>query len=147
MPIRRNPDHERQAVSLLATAFVVVSGAAATAFMVLAVAEKVTWTDWLVWGAMFGGVVLLILSLLQPREKHISWYKLGFWIGTRDETDPLATYRFRKRRTQSEGALGTNQPPTLESVREAAESTVRWVPHGTVPERDDRKSIKKQRHS
>jgi len=147
VPIRRNPENERQAVSLLATAFVVVAGAAATAFMVLAVAEKATWTDWAVWGAVFGGVVLMLLSMLQPREKQLSWNKLAFWWGARDETDPLETYRFRKRRANSQGTHGTNQPPTLESVREVAESSVRWVPHGTVPERDERKPTKKHRPS
>lgn len=145
MPIRRNRDHERQAVSLLATAFVIVAGAAATAFMVLAVAERASWTDWAVWGSMFGGVVFIILSMLQPREKQMGWQRLAFWTKARDDTDPLETYRFRKRRTSTTGGVGTNQPPTLESVREsAAQGSVRWVPHGSVPERDRRPMDKKR---
>ncbi|MBI1347346.1 hypothetical protein GC163_13790 [bacterium] len=141
---RRNPQQERQAVTLLATAFVVVAGASATAFMVLAVAEQATWTHWLVWGLLFGSVVALIVSMLQPREKQISWNKLGFLWGARDQTDPLATYKFRRRRSSNSGPTGTNVPPTLESVRESAESVVRWVPRGPAPEREPRPSSKKR---
>ncbi|MEK6259531.1 MAG: hypothetical protein AABP62_13015 [Planctomycetota bacterium] len=135
MAIRRNPEPGRQAVTWLATAFVVVVGAASCAFIILGVVDQPT-RPLLVWGSLFGGIVLFLASLAIPRDTQIAKSWIRFWLASRDKTDPNKVYRVGKKRSSAEIPLGTNQPPTLESVREAAEqgASVRWVPHGSSPE-------------
>jgi hypothetical protein len=135
MAFRRNPEPGRQAVTWLATAFVVVVGAASCAFIILGVVDQPT-RPLLVWGSLFGGIVLFLISLAVPRDTQIAKNWIRFWLASRDKTDPNRVYRVGKKRRSAEMPLGTNQPPTLESVREAAEqgASVRWVPHGSSPE-------------
>ncbi|MBC8115335.1 MAG: hypothetical protein H7062_13210 [Candidatus Saccharimonas sp.] len=135
MAIRRNPEPGRQAVTWLATAFVVVVGAASCAFIILGVVDQPT-RPLLVWGSLFGGIVLFLASLAIPRDTQTAKSWIRFWLASRDKTDPNKVYRVGKKRSSAEMPLGTNQPPTLESVREAAEqgASVRWVPHGSSPE-------------
>lgn len=135
MAFRRNPEPGRQAVTWLATAFVVVVGAASCAFIILAVVDQPT-RPLLVWGSLFGGIVLVLISMAVPRDTQIAKNWIRFWLASRDKTDPNQVYRVGKKRRSAELPLGTNQPPTLESVREAAEQgeSVRWVPHGSSPE-------------
>lgn len=134
MPFKRNPETARQAVVWLVTAVVVVIGAAACAFIILGSVDSPT-KPMIVWGSLFGGVVVVLGSLAIPRDgqKGKSW--LGLWLSARDKTDPTQVYRVTKK--QPAVPLGTNEPPTLESVRDAAEqgASVRWVPHGSAPER------------
>jgi len=134
MAFRRNPEPGRQAVTWLATAFVVVVGAASCAFIILGVVDQPT-RPLLVWGSLFGGIVLFLASLAIPRETQIAKSWIRFWLASREKTDPSQVYRVGKKRSSAEMPLGTNQPPTLESVREAAEqgASVRWVPHGSSP--------------
>ena len=135
MAFRRNPELGRQAVTWLVTAFVVVAGAASCAFIIVAVVDQPT-KPLLVWGSLFGGILLFLVSLAVPRDTQISKRWIRFWLAARDKTDPNQVYRVAKKRSSDEMPLGTNQPPTLESVREAAEQgeSVRWVPHGSSPE-------------
>ncbi len=135
MAFRRNPEPGRQAVTWLATAFVVFVGAASCAFIILAVVDQPT-RPLLVWGGLFGGIVVLLISLAVPRDTQIAKSWIRFWLASRDKTDPNQVYRVGKKRRPAETPLGTNTPPTVESVREAAEQgeSVRWVPHGSSPE-------------
>ena len=136
MAFRRDPEAGRQAVTWLASAFVVVVGAASCAFIILGVVDQPT-RPLLVWGALFGGIVLFLISMAVPRDTKIAKGWIRFWLASRDKTDPNKVYRFAKKRPSAEGALGNNQPPTLESIREAADqgASVQWVPHGPPPER------------
>jgi hypothetical protein len=138
MVLRRNPETGRRAVALLATTFVVFIGALLTAFVVLSFSEQGGWQPWVVWSALFLSVVLLLWALTDKREGQVSRLRL-FWDRARAKTDPLSLYKFRKRRHAPDRPLGSNQPPTLESVRESTEgSSVRWVPHGPQPQREKR---------
>jgi len=136
MAFRRDPEAGRQAVTWLASAFVVVVGAASCAFIILGVVDQPT-KPLLVWGALFGGIVLFLISMAVPRDTKIAKGWIRFWLASRDKTDPNKVYRFAKKRPAAEGTLGNNQPPTLESIREAADqgASVQWVPHGPPPER------------
>jgi hypothetical protein len=138
MAFKRDPDAGRQAVTWLASAFVVVVGAAACAFIILGVVDQPT-RPLLIWGALFGGVVLFLVGLAIPRDTNIAKSWMRFWLASRDKTDPNKVYRFSKKRTAQTTQFGTNQPPTLESIREAAEQgeSVKWVPHGPPPDRSD----------
>ena len=137
MAFKRDPDAGRQAVTWLASAFVVVVGAAACAFIILGVVDQPT-RPLLVWGGLFGGIVLLLVGMAIPRDKLIAKNWIRFWLASRDKTDPNKVYRFAKKRPMAEAPLGTNQPPTLESLREAADqgASVQWVPHGPPPDRE-----------
>ena len=135
MAFRRNSEPGRQAVMWLVTAFVVVAGAASCAFIIVAVVDQPT-KPLLVWGSLFGGILLFLISLAVPRDTRIAKRWIRFWLAARDKTDPNQVFRVGKKRNSADTPLGTNQPPTLESVREAAEqgASVRWVPHGSSPD-------------
>ena len=135
MAFQRNSEFGRLAVTWLVTAFVVVVGAASCAFIIVAVVDRPT-KPLLIGASLFGGVVLMLGLMAVPREKQLAKRWIRFWLAARDKTDPNQVYRVAKKRSSAEVPLGTNQPPTLESVREAAEQgeSVRWVPHGSSPE-------------
>jgi hypothetical protein len=133
MPIRRNPEAGRQAVTWLATAFVFLIGAVATAVTLLSVSERAGWQDWTVWAMLFGGVLLMLWALSGGEKAGPA--ALYSWIRVRHRTDPLTVYKPSLKRHGDARPLGSNGPPTLDSIREAAESGVQWVPH-SQPERD-----------
>jgi hypothetical protein len=139
MVIRRNPDGGRTAVALLATALVVFSGAVATAFIVLANAERATWVDWTVWSSLFLRVVQFQFSIRTRNDKeHREWGKFWLWWKRPNkdiEEEYMPTYRTPSR------SAAPNKPPTLESVRELSEQStnVLWVPSGNAPKRHNPK--------
>lgn len=129
MALRRNPDPGRHAVIWLATAFVVFIGLIATAVTLLSVAERAGWQGWTAWGALFAGVIVMLWAL-SGSGSPTSVSSLYSWIRVRQRVDPLTLYKPTLKRTGGDGRpLGSNQPPTLDSIREAAESGVQWVPH------------------
>ncbi|HUQ69774.1 MAG TPA: hypothetical protein VM165_09645 [Planctomycetaceae bacterium] len=141
MAIRRNPDPGRQAVAWLATAFVFLIGAVATALTLLAASERAGWRDWTVWAVLFVGVLTMLWALSGSADKSAA--ALYSWIRVRHRTNPLTLYKPRLRRNRGDGrALGSNQPPTLESLRESADTAVQWVPH-SQPERSKPERPKK----
>jgi len=132
MPFRRNPEPGRIATIFFATAFVIVAGAASCVFIIVTSVQKLT-LPLLAWGALFTGVILLLLAIVFPRNNDSSRRKFQFWLSSQDRTDPTKAYRVGKRRSSEPLAYGTNKPPTAESVREAADqgAAVYWVPHAT----------------
>ena len=135
MAFRRNSEPGRQAATWLVTAFVVVAGAASCAFIIMAVVDRPT-RPLLIGAGLFGGLVLVLGLMAVPRDTQIAKSWIRFWLASRDKTDPNQVFRVGKKRNSADTPLGTNQPPTLESVREAAEqgASVRWVPHGSSPD-------------
>jgi hypothetical protein len=137
----RERDAGRQAVAWLATAFVILIGAGATAFMVLSMTEQAGWRDWLVWAGCFGGLVWFLWSVVRPQSETAGRGWLRLWLKSTDRSDPLRDYKFRRRRRAPESIpLGGQAPPTVDSVREAAETTIKWVPRDNPPPRDRRKA-------
>ena len=134
MAFQRDPDAGRQAVVWLAVAFAVTTGTVVCGFMILAFAEQPR-EPFLVLGGIVGGILLFLWGLSSPKEKHVSQNRLFFWLKAQDHVDPAEIYRPRRRRTGTPKA-GSNRPPTLESVREIAETHSRWVPRGPAPRRD-----------
>ena len=137
MAFRRNSEPGRQAVTWLASAFVVVVGASSCAFIILGVVDQPT-RPLMVWGSLFGGIVLLLVGMAMPRDAYVAKNWIRLWLAARDKTDPNKVYRVGKKRPTADSPLGTIQPPTLESIRDAAEqgASVQWVPHGPPPDRD-----------
>ena len=134
MDFRRNPEPGRQAVLWLATAFVILIGAAACAFIIVVAVEHPS-RHLLVLGAVFGGVVVLLIALALPGEKRDASRWLRLWLATRDRAKPGNVLRIGRKRRSENGEYGTNPPPTLDSVREASDQNVSWVPHGPPPDR------------
>lgn len=134
MVMRRNSDAGRTAVALLATALVVFSGAVATAFIVLATAERATWVDWTVWSSLFVGIVLFLYAIRTKPDKDVSEWG-WFWLWRRPdknaEDDYVPQYRTPTRKD------APNKPPTVDSIRELSDQSanVLWVPSGNAPNR------------
>lgn len=132
MAVQQNRDAGRNAVALLATAVVLLFGAAACAFLILTAVDRPGWP--LAGAAAFFTLFSIVLFTWgtrseQPRERQ----GLLAWLRGRETVDPCESYRPHLRKPQSQD-FGTIAPPSVESVREAAEDFVRWVPHSSVEE-------------
>jgi hypothetical protein len=134
MTIRRNPEPGRQAVLWLATAFVILIGAAACAFIIVVAVEHPS-RHLMILGAIFGAVVVLLISMAVSGERRVGGGMLRLWFAARDRTKPGNVLRIGRKRRSERSDYGTNPPPTVESVREASDQNVSWVPHGPPPDR------------
>ncbi len=135
MVIRRNSENGRVAATLLATSLVILSGASASAFIVLTAAERATWRDWVVWAGIFGGVLGFLVWMRRPTDEPIGpWWQ--FWRRSRPPVDAAASYE-PQYRTPARRTAPT--PPSLEKVRELSEQSaaVLWVPRGSTPPREE----------
>jgi len=136
MGIRRDPEPGRQAVLWLATSIVILIGAAGCAFIVLIAVEQPS-RHLMVWGAIFGGLIVALLSMVIPFDRQHSrrWLRYLFAAHRKDSRNVL---RIGRKPSSAQTEYGTNAPPTLESVREASDQNVTWVPHGPPPHRPRR---------
>ena len=130
---RRNSDSGRLAVIWLATAFVVVIGAGASAFVIIAASDQPE-GPFVVWGVSFAGLILVLLAMSIRWDRPVS--RLQLWLSTKDRSDPTDAYRAARRRTKSREQFGSNEPPSIESVRDAANHGGAWVPHSSQSSRD-----------
>ena len=134
MVIPRNPEPGRQAVLWLATALVLLLGAAVCAFIILAAVENPS-RHFILWGAIFGGLVMLMFWGALPRNKNSAMGRLRLWFAARNRSDPRNVLRIGRKAKPTKVEFGGNAPPSVESVRDAAELNVSWVPHGPPPNR------------
>jgi len=125
---RRNSETGRLAVIWLATAFVVVIGAAASAFVIIAATDQ-TRQPLIVWGVSFAGLILLLLLINIRSDRPFG--KLQVWLSAQNRNDPTDEYRAARRRIQSREQFGSNAPPSIESVRDAADFNGTWVPRSS----------------
>ena len=125
---RRNSDSGRLAVIWLATAFVVVIGAAACLFVIVAGTDHIQW-PLVVWGLSVSGLVFMLISL-SVRWDHPTG-RLHTWLLAQNRNDPTDDYRAARRRIRAREQFGDNAPPTVESVRDAADHGGAWVPRST----------------
>jgi hypothetical protein len=132
MTFRPNRDAGRSAVALLATAVVLLFGAAACALLILTVAEK---PGWPLAGAaaMFVFLSVTLFTWGGRTERPRQRQSLLAWLRGRQTTDPLKDYQPRVRRPVAQ-QFGTNAPPSVETAREAADDFARWVPKSTAEE-------------
>jgi hypothetical protein len=133
MNIHRNPEPGRQAVLWLATAFVILIGAASCAFIVLSAVDNPSWHLTGV-GVCFAGLTIVLMRFTASRDKNsgTSWLRMLLFL--RQKSDPKTVLRIGRRKSATT-PYGTNSPPTLESIRDAAEQNATWVPHGVPPDR------------
>lgn len=130
MNIRRNPETGRQAVLWLATALVVLLGAAGCAFVIVVGADHPERHFW-IWGGIFGGLMLLLITMARTRQQTPGRWLLHWLV--REKAHPRNVLRIGRKKPPAD--FGKNGPPTLESVREASEQNIKWVPHGAPPNR------------
>src|SRR5262245_29941671 len=98
MDIRRNPEPGRTAVLWLATVFVIVIGAAACAFIIIAAVDRPS-EQLLFWGGVFGGVIMVLIVMALRRDKHLGNLWLGVWAATRRRSSPKNVLRIGRKRT------------------------------------------------
>lgn len=134
MSIQRDPDAGRKATAWLAVAFTLTAGAGTCTFIILAFADSPR-QAFLVLGSILAGIILLLWGLSHSRDRQNARDLLAFFRKSQPSTDPADLYQPRKRRLKGV-KVGSNQPPSVESVREIAETHARWVPHGSAPRRD-----------
>ncbi len=134
MAFQRDPLLGRNAVAWFAVTFTMTVGTVVCSFIILACADNPRQGF-----AVLGGVLALILvflwSISNPKDKQPSRTWLQFWRSTQEPPDPAELYQPKRRRRKGT-PLGSNQPPSLEAVKEIAERHARWVPHGPPPKRD-----------
>ncbi|WP_397569496.1 hypothetical protein [Schlesneria sp. T3-172] len=132
---RHNSDRGRLAVTWLATAFVVVIGAAASAFVIIAATDQRE-QPLLVWGASFAGLSFILFLMNLRWDRPVG--KLQTWLFAQHRSDPTDEYRAARRRIQSREKYGNNGPPTLETVRDAADFNGTWAPRSSGGSRSRR---------
>ena len=126
---RRNSDSGRLAVIWLATAFVVVIGAGASAFVIIAATDQPQ-GPFIVWGVSFAGLILILLAMNTQWDRSVN--RLQMWLSAKDRSDPTDVYRAARRRMKSREEFGGNEPPSIESVRDASNHGGAWVPHSSA---------------
>lgn len=129
MSSRRNETAER-AVMVLATAWVLLCGAAASAFLILNGSSTPTQTLLTFGGcAAGGGIVLWLLRDRQPgmpRASIFSWF--------RRKKEQTSHYKLALRKTARDPHEPPPAPPTAERVRQLKEEGLgTWVP-SHIPE-------------
>lgn len=120
------------AVSWLATAFVIVIGAAAAMFVIIAGTDQIEW-PMIIWGVSISALVFTLISLSLRWDQSTG--KLQTWLFAQNRNDPTDIYRAARRRIRAREEMGTNGPPTLESVRDAADHGGAWAPRSNAPVR------------
>ena len=130
-------DYGRQAVIWLATTIVIVLGASSTAFVVLFATENNT-VPLIVWGGCFAAIVLVLLIVNISWEEPVN--QLKFWLSYQKRGNAEDEYSAARRRIHAREKYGTNEPPSVESVRDAANHGGAWVPRSSATRRRSEKS-------
>ena len=134
----RKSDSGRQAIIWLATLYIVLIGAGASAFVIVSAAEQPQ-GPLIICGVIFAGLTLMLLAFQMRWEQPMN--RLKFWLSSQRRSDPTDDYRVARRRIklrEAQEQLGGNGPPTVESVRDAANHGGAWVPHSNKPEEPPR---------
>ncbi len=126
---RRNSESGRQAVIWLATAIVVVIGAAATAVVIFAGTDHVE-QPLIVWGVSFSGLIFVLFCMNFRWDQPVS--RLHLWLSSQNREDPTDAYRAARRQAQTREKFGSNSPPTIETVRDASDHGGAWVPRSST---------------
>jgi hypothetical protein len=131
---RRQPDDlGERAVSLLATSFVVLTGAVTCFFIVVAFGEKPETSV----GAWVGCFIVIAAMLWLLREKPARTVTQKYFWFCRPMRRKIP-FRLEARRTAREAKKQPLHPPTLESIREQADGLHTWVPSELPPQRGPR---------
>ena len=134
---KRKSDAGRSAVIWLATAYTCFIGLAPVCVVILVASENPQ-------VQMIGIGIMLTLVMMFVIYKSIRWEgtanRLSYWLFAHDRNSATDIYRAARRRKRQREETGNNEPPSLESVREAASHGGAWVPHENVERRRPKKS-------
>jgi hypothetical protein len=126
----QQPRERSRAVAILATTVVVLAGLGCCSFVVLASSQDPRSSLW-VCGGCFAGVVLFLWVIREkpdarPTERLPFWY----WLKRGGAVDEVTHYQIAKQRRRSEQQT-PQQPPTVDVIRDLADSPSTWVPAST----------------
>ena len=115
-----------QAAAWLATVFTLAGGLFACVFVVVTSGEPPGRPMLVAIGVI---TVLLLLSwLLRDKPPEARQESLRLWHWWKKKENKTCEYTPRPRKRSRQNQDGNNQPPTLESIREAADDQRTWVP-------------------
>lgn len=117
----------RKAAAWLATCFVVVGGLATCIVLSVLFFEKpLVPLAWI--GGVTGGVALLFWLLRDRKEDAGSLSLMAWVLRGRDSTHAKVVVRVSKKRDEAPVEYGTNLPPSVDAIRQAANDSKTWVP-------------------
>jgi hypothetical protein len=134
---RRNSESGRQAVIWLATAIVVVIGAAATAVVIFAGTDQIE-QPLIVWATSFSGLIFVLFCMNFRWDRPIG--RLQLWLSAQDRNDPTDADRAARRQAQTREKFGSNAPPSVETVRDASDHGGAWVPRSSTSAQSRKRS-------
>jgi hypothetical protein len=127
MPIKYDKSRGKEATSLLAASVVFAFGL----FVCVGIGFAFSDRPLVPISAIVGYLMLVIFGLWLSRERRLKNVKLdvSLWRKQDELQDEMPRYEqsHRDRRKQPP-TLGSNQPPTAESIRELGTSVNTWVP-------------------
>jgi len=117
------------ATAWLATAFIIVIGAAASVFVIVFVTDERK-GPLIVSAIALSSLMMILVSLSVRRDNPVN--RLHRWFSAQNRSDPTDDYRATRRRIKAREQLGQNEPPTVETVRDAANHGNAWAPRSAV---------------
>lgn len=122
----RNKDSSRSATSLLATSIVFAFGGMSCTGIILASGSDPVRPLLILAGCMLP--VWFIFWLLRDGPRHRSLKDRCFWLLRRKSREPEIRWESIRRKRRRQDEYGTRKPPTVEEIREFAQTTNNWVP-------------------
>lgn len=119
-------DNGRKAVSLLATTFVLVGGLVVCLFIFAVAGERPSLTV-VRWGGYYL-VAIMVVWLLRDRDPQQAGDRNHFWLLGRARKQETAYSPAAMRQVPRVVRYGTNQPPTVETIRMLKDDADDWVP-------------------
>ena len=116
----------RDAVAILATCFVMMLGLVICGFIILAFNKDPTQP--LIACAVLFSSSGLLLWLLREKPKNRVLEEECFWFSRKRKCQHEPVYNPVRRKNTPPEQLGTNKPPSVESIRDLADGLNTWVP-------------------
>lgn len=128
MSFRQNHENGNKAVTLLATCFVVLGGAASCAAIAVAADPQHLEAALLPVGGVLLGIVIL-LWILRARPPESRARVMWGWLARRKRK---IAYHVKPRVPRSERTAPPSGPPTVDSIREITGRPSTWVPSAST---------------
>lgn len=135
-----NRDGGREAVSWLATGAVFFLGILFCGFVILAFANEPTKPVLVISGVCLG--LAIVLFVLREKPKETIAEEERKWFGLFRKPKAITSYKLTRRRKPKIVQFGTNEPPSVERIREIKEVTdgmKNWTPPKTDPQHEEKK--------
>lgn len=128
MAYRRGSDGGRTAATMLAVSIVSVLGLAACLLIVLTTADQPNQQVWIALG-VFGGVWMVVFLMRLRKDDIVDRLDFFAWKPEDETAAIVAKYQPRPEAAVDRPTVyGSNQPPSVETIRELKKRYVHWVP-------------------